>query len=121
MSKFKIGFFDLMWFAESIIPPRPIAMSMAFDELSSRHFHEMNIDERKQFFEHVIKCNNFSLDNEQCQHFYARFNPLNQYVVKAFHQAKATNHECYRYNGKYHTQKNVSINEDYITEIIKAT
>ena len=78
---FTIDFFELMFLAESVIPEGPIARSMCFDDFSEKHYHKMNQDQREQFFNHVQKCSGFSLKNEQCRHFYARFNPKNQYVV----------------------------------------
>ena len=39
---FIIDFFELMFLAESVIPDRPIARSMCFDDFSERHYHKMN-------------------------------------------------------------------------------
>ena len=44
---FIIDFFELMFLAESVIPPRPIARSMCFDDFSERHYHKMNDNQRK--------------------------------------------------------------------------
>ena len=57
---FIIDFFELMFLAESVIPQRPIARSMCFDDFSERHYHKMTENQRKQFFEHVQKCNGFT-------------------------------------------------------------
>jgi hypothetical protein len=116
---FIIDFFELMFLAESVIPERPIARSMCFDDFSERHYHKMNDSQREQFFDHVQKCYGFRLDNEQCRHFYARFNPRNQYRVKAFHNAKAEVHICYFYNDNYHTAKNRYVAKEYIKEVIR--
>ena len=80
-NNFSIDFFELMFLAESVIPPRPIARSMCFDSFSEVHYHKMSESQRKQFFEHVQNCHGFTLENEQCRHFFARFNPKNQYLV----------------------------------------
>ena len=72
---FVIDFFELMFLAESVIPERPIARSMCFDDFSERHYHKMNEKQDCKFFEHVQKCHGFTLENEQCRHFFARFNP----------------------------------------------
>jgi hypothetical protein len=116
---FTIDFFELMFLAESVIPDAPIARSMCFDDLSERHYHKMNDNQREQFFNHVKNCNGFTLDNEQCRHFYARFNPRNQYRVKGFHKGKAETHICYLFNDNYHTSKNRYMAKEYIKEIVR--
>ena len=98
---FVIDFFELMFLAESVIPERPIARSMCFDDFSERHYHKMNDNQRLQFFEHVQKCHGFNLENEQCRHFFARFNPKNQYLVSCFHNGKAEVIQCYIFNEEY--------------------
>ncbi|MFN9115464.1 MAG: hypothetical protein ACK5XN_35865 [Bacteroidota bacterium] len=115
---FIIDFFELMFLAESVIPERPIARSMCFDDFSERHYHNMNENQRKQFFEHVQKQPSFSLENEKCRHFFARFNPKNQYLVSCFHNGKADEIRCYLFNDKFHTSKNRSVNPEYIKTYI---
>lgn len=119
MKNFEIDFFELMFLSESVIPPRPIARSMCFDDFSEKHYHKMSDTQRKQFFRHVIAQPNFSLNNEQCRHFYARFNPENQYIVTGFHNGRAEGHECYLFNDEYRTQKDRFINRDYVTKILR--
>jgi hypothetical protein len=116
---FKINFFDLMWLAESVIPPRPIARSACFDSFSDVHYHAMTERERKQFFEHVQKCHGFTLENEQCQHFYARFNPKNLYRVTSLINGKQTEHICYMFNEKYHVTSKRWIVNDYIKSVTR--
>lgn len=119
MAKFEIDFFDLMWLAESVIPQRPIARSMCFDSFSEVHYHKMNEQQRKQFFEHVKKCQGFDLKKEQFRHFYARFNPKNQFLVTAFYRGQAGDHECYLFDNEFRTSKNTFVNKDYITKIVR--
>lgn len=114
---YKIDFFELMFLAESVIPPGPIARSMCFDDFSEKHYHNMSDNQRKQFFKHVQKCYGFSLENEQCRHFFARFNPENQYIVKCFYAGKAQEVECYRYDNEYRVSKDSFVNQEYIKEI----
>ena len=111
---FIIDFFELMFLAESVIPQGPIARSMCFDDFSERHYHKMTENQRKQFFEHVQKCHGFTLENEQCRHFFARFNMFNQYRVRHTYNGRTDETIAYKFNGKYHVSKNRSINEDYI-------
>ena len=116
---FIIDFFELMFLAESVIPERPIARSMCFDDFSERHYHKMTDNQRKQFFEHVQKCYGFTLENEQCRHFFARFNPKNQYLVSCFHNGKADEIVCYMFDEEYRTQKNRFVNRDYIKSVVR--
>lgn len=118
-TRFNIDFFELMFLAEAVIPDKPIARSFCFDNFSETHYHKMTNDERLQFFEHVQKCHGFSLENEQCRHFYARFNPKNQYVVTGFIIGKPQEFICYMFNEQYHTHKNRFVNPEYIKSIIR--
>ena len=116
---FITDFFELMFLAESVIPPRPIARSMCFDDFSERHYHKMNDNQRKQFFEHVQKCNGFTLENEQCRHFFARFNPKNQYKVSCFYNGKAEEIVCYQFDEEYRVTKNRFVNREYIKSCVR--
>jgi len=118
-TSFTIDFFELMFLAESVIPERPISRSMCFDDFSEKHYHKMNEDQREQFFRHVKQCDGFSLKNEQCRHFYARFNPKNQYVVSCFHNGKADDIICYRFDEEYRTTKNKFVSSEYIKNVVR--
>lgn len=119
MSHFRINFFDLMWLSDSVIPPQSIAREVTFGDFSDKYYHEMTEEERKQFFEHVTKNPRFDLLNAECKHFYARFNPKNQYVVTAVFDRIASAHNCYLHNDNYHTAHNRWIHSDYITEVVR--
>jgi hypothetical protein len=116
---FIIDFFELMFLAESVIPKKPIARSICFDDFSERHYHRMNDNQRKQFFEHVQKCNGFTLKNEQCRHFFARFNPENQYLVHFLYNGKSDDIVCYMFEREYRTKKNRFVNRDYIKSVVR--
>ena len=118
-NKFSVDFFELMFLAESVIPERPIARSMCFDSFSEVHYHKMSENQRKQFFEHVQKCNGFTLENEQCRHFFARFNPKNQYLVSCFYNGKAETIQCYMFDEEYRIEKNRFVNRDYIKSVVR--
>lgn len=119
MNKFEIDFFELMFLAESVMPEGPIARSMCFDDFSERHYHKMSKNQRLQFFEHVQRQSNFDLENEQCRHFYARFNPKNQYLVSCFYNGKAEVIQCYMFEEEYRTEKNRFVNREYIKSIVR--
>lgn len=116
---FSIDFFELMFLSESVIPKKPIARSLCFDSFSERHYHNMSEDERLQFFNHVQGCHGFTLENEQCRHFYARFNPENKYLVSCFHNGKADTIQCYMFNDEYRTSMNRFVNRQYIKKIVR--
>ena len=116
---FVIDFFELMFLAESVIPERPIARSMCFDDFSERHYQKMNDNQRLQFFEHVQKCHGFTLENKQCRHFFARFDPKNQYLVSFFYNGKNDDIVCYMFDEEYRTEKNRFVNRDYIKKIVR--
>lgn len=118
-SNFVIDFFELMFLAESVIPPRPIARSMCFDDFSEKHYHKMSEAQRLQFLGHVQKCHGFGLENEQCRHFFARFNPKNQFLVTCFHNGKADTIQCYLFDGEYRTAKNRYVNREYIKKVVR--
>ena len=89
------------------------------NDFSERHYHKMNDNQRLQFFEHVQKCHGFTLENEQCRHFFARFNPNNQYLVSCFYNGKAEAIQCYMFDEEYRTSKNKFVNRDYIKSVVR--
>ena len=119
MGKFTIDFFELMFLAESVIPKQPIARSHCFDSFSDVHYHNMTSGQRKQFFEYVQKCPGFSLQNDQCRHFFARFNPQNQFVVTYFCNGNSSEIVAYLFDGEYRVLKTKFVNPDYITKIFR--
>lgn len=116
MSNFTIDFFELLFLAEACIPPQPIARACFFENMSDVHYHQMSIDERFRMFE-MIKPK-LNLENEDCRYFFARYNPKNQYLVSCFHNGKADEIHCFRFNELYHTSKNRSVNPQYIKSAI---
>lgn len=119
MNTFKIDFWELCFLAESVIPDKPIARSMCFDSFSEVHYHQMTEPQRVQFFEHVQKQYGFSLENEQCRHFFARFNPKNQFLVTCFYNGKADEVKCYLFDDKYRTNKDRFVNPEYIKKVVR--
>lgn len=118
---FVIDFFELMFLAESVIPPRPIARSMCFEDFSEKHYHKMSGPQRIQFFNHVRNCYGFNISNEECAHFYARFDPENQYIASYTFNEKSDTVECYFFDGQYRISKNKFIDSAYITKIVRAS
>ena len=116
---FQIDFFELMILAEACIPPAPIARGFFFDQLSDRYYNQMSEEQRKGLLKYITANLKFDMSVEDCQHFYARYNPENQYLVKCFHNDKAEEAECYFYNGNYHTSKTRFATPQYIKSIVR--
>jgi hypothetical protein len=116
---FQIDFFELMFLAEACIPPVPIARGHFFNQLSDIYYHKMSDDERRHLFRFITEKLRFDKSDEDCRHFYARYNPENQYLVKCFHNGKAEEAECYFYNDNYHTHKTRFADQQYIKSIVR--
>jgi len=116
---FQIDFFELMILAEASIPPVPIARGNFFDNLSDIHYHKMTEEQRKSLLKYITANLKFDMSVEDCQHFYARYNPENQYLVKLSNNGKAEEAECYFYNGNYHTSKTRFAAPQYTKSIVR--
>lgn len=121
MSKFTIDFFELSFLAEACIPPRPIARSMFWYDLIDKHYNIMSVSERNRLFEWIQKNSNFDLKNEDCQWFYDRFNPDNQFDVHTDFKKKKEVVECFKHNDKYYIKRNTFIAEEYIDRVDKSS
>jgi len=120
--KFQINFFEFMFLVEACIPPRPIARSFFWDDVINKYYHLMTQDERKHLYKSISDnlcfIDGLDKENEQCLIFKARFNPLNQYGVKAHHPNG--NEEwvhTFLYKGKYHTEINYWVTDEHIKDI----
>lgn len=78
---FEIDFFEFAFLIEACIPPQPIARSMFFDKVIDEYYHQMTDQQREQLYGWITRTDKFSLDDEKCQWFEARYNPKNQYLV----------------------------------------
>ncbi len=114
MKRFEIDFFEFCFLVEACIPPKPIARSMFFDNVSDKYYHIMTSDEREKLFNWIQLNPQFSLDKEDCRHFFARFNPDNQWLVGTEFEGEEKLYLTYVYNGEFHTTKSKSIVERYI-------
>lgn len=117
MAQITIDFFELAFLAESCIPPRPIARASFWDRLINEIHGQLSINERQRLFNWITKNDLFNKENEDCQWFYARFNPKNQFNVSCFYNGKASTIQCFRKDDKYWTSKTRSVNEEYIKSI----
>jgi hypothetical protein len=116
---FQIDFFELMILAEACIPPVPIARGYFFDQLSDRYYHQMSEEQRRHLFRFITENLRFDKSAESCHHFYARYNPKNQYLVKLSNNGNNEEAECYFYNDNYHTSKTRFAAPQYIKSIVR--
>ena len=122
-NKFTIDFFELSFLAEACIPTRPIARTVFWQNLSKRYYNQMSKDERARLFEWMNRNDHYkeSLTKHQdTKDFHCRFDPDNQYLVSTLYKGKKEVIEAYKQDGKYCTQPNTSIIEEYIKDIKKA-
>ena len=117
-----IDFFEFSFLVEACIPPRPIARAMFWQDVINKYYHRLSQNERDRLFDWINRCDsfNYNLDsNEDCQLFNARFDKNNQFLVHTFFDGEEKIIEAFLLDGKYHTSKTTSINEEYITKIEK--
>jgi len=122
-NKFTIDFFELSFLAEACIPKRPIARTIFWQNLSKIYYNQMSKDERDRLFEWMNRNDYYkeSLTKHQdTKDFHCRFDPDNQYWVSTLYKGKKEVIEAYKQDGKYCTQPNTSIIEEYITDIKKS-
>lgn len=117
MAQITIDFFELAFLAESCIPPRPIARASFWHRLINEIHNQLSVNERERLFEIIIKNPSFNKENEECQWFYARFNPKNQFLVSCFYEGKASTIQCFRKDDSYWTSKTRFVNEQYIKSV----
>ena len=120
MSEFKIDFFELAFLAEACIPPRPIARTMFWQNLTDRYWQQMNEGERIHLFEWMQKSSSQyekSLETEvDTKIFHARFDPENQYIVTTTEEEKI---RAFKMGDRYYTGTNRWVAEEYITSVEK--
>lgn len=117
MSKFTIDFFEFSFLVEACIPPRPIARSMFFYKVINEYYDLMQKDEKKELFNWIKP--KLDLQNEDCQHFFARFNPENQYLVYTEFEGRKDCKTAYLFEDVYHLTISKTINPEYIYKVEK--
>lgn len=120
--KFTIDFFELAFLAEACIPPRPIARTMFWQNLTNRYWHQLNEGERVHLFEWLQKNLRYEeslAKEEDTQIFHARFDPDNQYLVKTKYEGKEEEHRAFKRGDRYYTGTNTFVSEEFITDVEK--
>jgi hypothetical protein len=133
MSTFNIDFYELAFLAEACIPPRPIARSMFWNNLTSVYWHKMSDAERAHLFDWMNKNDCYKeslLKQSDTQVFHARFDPDNQYIVTTNWNGRLEEHRVFKQTvresdgestERYYTGINSHIVSEYITSVNKFT
>jgi hypothetical protein len=90
----------------------------ALDLLIEEHYHKLSAKERRDLYEQVVRLPFFSLKNESCQLFSARYNPKNQFRVRVDFNGAGETYECFKFGDMFHTGKQLVINKNYIREVV---
>ena len=118
-----IDFFEFAFLVEACSGRQPIARSMFFQRVIDKYYYVLTQDERDRLFEWINRSSSFKFDlekeEESCLLFNARFDKNNQFLVHTFFDGEEKIIEAFLLDGKYHTSKTTSINEEYITKIEK--
>ena len=118
-----IDFIEFAFLVEACSGRQPIARSMFFQRVIDKYYYVLTQDERDRLFEWINRSYSFEsgleTKDESCLLFNARFDKNNQFLVSTFYVGKENKTESFLLDGKYHTSKNTTINEDYITKVEK--
>ena len=118
-----IDFIEFSFLVEACSGRQPIARSMFFQRVIDKYYYVLTQDERDRLFEWINRSYSFEsgleTKDESCLLFNARFDKNNQFIVSTFFGGKENKTEAFLLDGKYHTSKNTTINEDYITKVEK--
>lgn len=123
MSTFTIDFFELSFLAEACIPPRPIARTCFWHNLTDKYWEQMSEDERSRLFEWLNRNwtykESLEANDEDLLMFHNRFNPDNQYMVKVKFNNTEEEYRTFKHNDRYCTGTRKSVNSDYIVDVVK--
>lgn len=118
-----IDFFEFSFLVEACCGRRPIARSMFFQRVIDKYYYVLTQNERDRLFEWLNRNSSFKFDlekgEESCLLFNARFDKDNQFLVSTFFGGENKDVEAFLFQGRYYTKRNTSINEDYITKVVK--
>ena len=118
-----IDFIEFAFLVEACSGRQPIARSMFFQRVIDKYYYVLTQDERDLLFEWINRSYSFEsgleTKDENCLLFNARFDKNNQFIVSTFFGGKENKTEAFLLDGKYHTSKNTTINEEYITNVEK--
>ncbi len=116
-NRFSIDFFDFSFLVEACIPPVPIARHSFWEDVINKYYYALSKDERNNLFDWITQNSKFDKNNKDCEMFFARFDPKNQYLVELKLEGVSEIKECFLWKEKYHTGINKWINQRYVVEV----
>lgn len=122
-NRFCIDFIEFSFLVRACIPPTPIARAMFWENVCGKYYKVLIQEERDRLYEWTMR--DYSMQwgieekNEDCLLFNARYDKSNQYIVSTDYKGRLEDIECFKWKESYHTSKNTSIQEKYITKITK--
>jgi hypothetical protein len=120
MSSFTIDFFELSFLAEACIPPRPIARTMFWQNLTNVYWEQMTENERGRLFSWLqlnMMYEESLKEEEDTQIFHARFDPSNQYEVTYEYDGQKGKQRAFLFRERYWTSTRKYISPEYILHI----
>lgn len=124
MGNFNVNFDEFKILASVTIPPRPIARTCFWHDLTAKYWAQMTEGERAHLFEWMNRNDYYkeSLEkHDDTKVFHARFDPDNQYMVKTKYKRKKEEHRAFKLGDRFYTSLNTFIAEEYILEANKFT
>ena len=118
-NRFNIDMFEFSFLCEACIPPVPIARAVFWSKVIDEYYHELTSGERTNLFDWITKNGRFDMSNKDCELFYNRYNPNNQYEITTDYENDIKTIIAFKHNNRYHTDSKTSIIEEYITNIKK--
>lgn len=119
MALIELETIELSFLAEACIPPCTIARHAFWNRLIDNIYHQLMQSERRNLFNWIKEHNKFDPSNNECQWFYARFNPDNQYRVTHSTNGKLYATETFLKDGKYYIVINKYVEPDNIIKVEK--
>ena len=119
---FQIDFFELAFLAESCVPPRPIARTMFWQNLTDVYWEQMTEKERAQLFDWLYLDERYKkslIAEPETKIFNARFDPDNQYLVYTTMNGEDNVTHTFKWNNSYYVKRNISIQSNLITKVEK--
>ena len=112
----QINFFEFIFLVEACIPPVPIARAHFWEKVINEYFGKLSWEQRIHLFKSISTSSRFSHENEDCQWFYARYNPGNNYRVFTKYMGQRELHLAFLKDGRYWVGKNRYIDPDHFVK-----
>lgn len=114
MQNFTIDFFELLFLAETCIPPVPIARTMFWRKLIDEHHDAMTERQRSDFLAAMMKNPRFDTGKQDCRQLFCRYARQHQYRVKIDTGSTKGEFFTYFFNGLHYINREAWLPEKYI-------